>query len=248
MTTSINIFISYSHQDARYLEQDALFGFLKGLERDNIEFWTDLEIKPGELWDQAIKNRIQTCDMALVLVSQGFLDSDYCRNVEIEQLLAATKYVFPVILSPCDWKWHDWLASRQFLPDGDRTVEEHFRDEGERKRLFLKIREQLRERAELIRLSKIAPDQPTVTTPKHTSGALFSGKTKIAFCKRLGHDWKPLADYFDIEPAAQARFTVGDEGRDLWVWLEIRNRLAELPDALSGIGRTDLEALFTATQ
>jgi hypothetical protein len=138
---TLKIFISYSHQDAQYLEKDSLLGFLKGLERDNIEFWTDLEIKPGEFWDQVIKNHIQSCDIALVLISQGFLDSDYCRNGEIANFLAGTKHLFPVILSPCDWKRHDWLASRQFFPGGDQTLEEHFRDEGERKRLFLKIRE-----------------------------------------------------------------------------------------------------------
>ena len=63
MNTPIKIFISYSHQDSRYLDKDSLFGFLKGLERDNIEFWTDLELKAGELWDQEIKNHIQSCDI-----------------------------------------------------------------------------------------------------------------------------------------------------------------------------------------
>ena len=120
MNSVIKIFISYSHLDARYLDKDSLFGFLKGLERDNIQFWTDLEIKPGEFWDQEIKNRIQTCDIALVLVSQGFLDSDYCRNVEIEHFLAGTKHLFPVILSPCDWKRHD-LAGKPPVFAGRRA-------------------------------------------------------------------------------------------------------------------------------
>jgi tetratricopeptide (TPR) repeat protein len=166
MTTdsTINIFISYSHRDEQYLRTDSLMGFLKGLEQDNIEFWTDLQIKPGELWDQVIKNHIQTCDIALVLVSQGFLDSDYCQNVEIEYFLAGTEHLFPVILSPCDWRRHEWLASRQFLPGGDKTIEEHYRDEGDRKRLFLTIREQLLKRAQLIR--RPGPDPELKPKPK----------------------------------------------------------------------------------
>ncbi|MGR8997942.1 MAG: toll/interleukin-1 receptor domain-containing protein, partial [Gammaproteobacteria bacterium] len=158
MTTNstIKIFISYSHQDKQYLQKDSLLGFLKGLERDNIEFWTDLEIQPGELWDQVIKSHIQSCDIALVFVSQSFLDSDYCRNVEIEHFLAGTKHLFPIILSACDWKRHDWLASRQFLPGGEQTIEEDFCDEGKRKRLFLQIREQLLQRARIIRQSQQA--------------------------------------------------------------------------------------------
>jgi hypothetical protein len=246
MNSVIHIFISYSHLDARYLDKDSLFGFLKGLERDNIQFWTDLEIKPGEFWDQEIKNRIQTSDIALVLVSQGFLDSDYCRNVEIEHFLAGTKHLFPVILSPCDWKRHDWLASRQFLPGGEQTLEEHFRDEGERKRLFLKIREQLLERAQLIRQAKASADEQPVTTPNPKPIAQFSGKTKIAFCNRLGEDWKLLADYLEITPAEQRRFKGGDEGRNIWEWLDNRGRLAELPDMLSEISRPDLAQLFTS--
>jgi len=49
------------------------------------------------------------------------------------------------------------------LPVGDQTIEEHFREEGERKRLFLKIREQLLERAQLIRQSKVPADKPPAT-------------------------------------------------------------------------------------
>ena len=232
---TIKIFISYSHLDKQYLQTDSLFGFLKGLEREDIEFWTDLEIKPGELWDQVIKSHLQSCDIALVLVSQGFLDSEYCQDVEIKQFLAGAQHLFPVILSPCDWKRHEWLASRQFLPGGDQTIEEHYRDEGERKRLFFTIREELRERAELIRQS-IKPPPPPIQ---------ITGKTKIAFCKRLGEDWKNLADYLEITAAEQSRFSGGDEGRAIWVWLENRQRLTELPGILTDIDRSDLASLFT---
>jgi hypothetical protein len=245
MNSTINIFVSYSHQDSRYLERDSLLGFLKGLERDNIRFWTDQELKAGELWDQVIKQQLQACDIALVLVSQGFLDSAYCRNVEIAHLLAGTKHLFPVILSPCDWKRHAWLASRQFLPGGEQTVEEHFSEAGARKRLFLKIREQLLERAELIRTSvPNLPDNP-LATASYPGQFNFSGKIKIDFCQRLGADWKMLADYLELPPAEQNRFPMGDESRSIWVWLENRRRLQELPNALNAVDRPDLAALFT---
>lgn len=247
MDKKIQIFISYSHQDAAYLDKDSLFGFLKGLTRDNIEFWTDLEILPGEPWDQVIKNHIQSCDIALVLVSQSFLDSDYCRNVEIESFLAGKKHLFPVILSPCDWQRHEWLASRQFLPGGEQTVVEDFCDEGKRKRLFLQIREYLLQRAQIIRgAQETIVNQPMKTTSP-AKNASFSGKTKIKFCNSLLTDWRKLADYFEISPADQARFSTGDEGRDIWCWLEIRGRLNELPDALFGIDRSDLARLFTSS-
>ena len=265
MPETIKVFVSYSHQDANYLEKGSLLGFLKGLEKDGIEFWTDKKIRPGELWDEVIKANIENADIALVLVSQGFLDSEYCQNVEIENFLAKKAHVFPVILSPCDWHRHQWLSSSQFLPSGDQTIEEHFKDEGSRKRLFLQIREQLRERAELIRQSP-APtrplteeeipslavgrgENPTSILPlgkgeEKGGGKPFSGKTKIIFCDRLGDDWKRLSDFLEIPTSYQARFDRGDEARGIWDWLWNRGRLADLPDALRHIQCEDLADLF----
>jgi hypothetical protein len=251
MPDTIIVFVSYSHQDASYLENDSLLGFLKGLERDNIELWTDRAIRPGELWDEVIKTTIQNADIALVLVSQGFLDSEYCQNVEIRNFLAHKTHLFPVILSPCEWRRHEWLKSRQFLPSGDQTIEEHFQDSGNRKRLFLRIREQLRERAELIRQGRRSSSlaEPIPKARAHPkAGSSYSGKTKIAFCDRLGDDWKRLADCLEIPVSDQARFERGDESRGIWVWLENRSRLADLPEALRSFGRKDLaELLETST-
>jgi very-short-patch-repair endonuclease len=126
----VKVFVSYSHQDAEYLKDDSLLGFLKGLEKDNVEFWDDRRIRPGELWDAVIKTNLQKADIALVLVSQAFLDSPYCQNIEIEHCLAQQKHLFPIILSPCDWRRHAWPSSRQFLPGGDQTVEEHYTEAG----------------------------------------------------------------------------------------------------------------------
>ena len=68
----------------------------------------------------------------------------------------------------------------------------------------------------------------------------YDGKTKLAFCRRLSHQWKELADYFDVEISEQDRFRQGDEPREVWQWLERRQRLNELPDALRYIDREDL--------
>lgn len=248
MPDAVKVFVSYSHQDNEYLAGDSLLGFLKGLEKERISFWTDREIRPGEPWDQVIKDKLQGADIALVLVSQGFLDSDYCQNVEIKGFLGHKKYLFPVILSPCDWRRHAWLASRQFLPGGDRTIEEHYQDSGRRKRLFLEIRELLRERAEAIRVTPpIAPEpEPSSPAPLPRGVAAYSGKAKLAFCERLGADWKKLADRLDIPPADQTRFERGDEGRGIWVWLQNRDALARLALALREVERGDLAAMLDA--
>lgn len=245
MPDPLKVFVSYSHRDAEYLDDSSLLGFLKGLEKDNVEFWDDRRIRPGELWDDVIKANLKKADIALVLVSQAFLDSRYCQNVEIEQCLAQQKHLFPIILSPCDWRRHDWLSRRQFLPGGDQTIEEHYTESGGRKRLFLEIRERLRERVDLVRTQESPPPLPDppvfpVPLPKPP----FSGKAKIAVCDRLGDDWRKLADSFEIAPADQGRFERGHEARSIWEWLENRRRLGDLPQGLIAIGRKDLVELL----
>jgi formylglycine-generating enzyme required for sulfatase activity len=157
MSDPIKLFVSYSHQDAKYLADDSLLGYLKGLEKEEVSFWTDRHIGAGELWDEVIKDNLQDAQIALVLVSQAFLDSPYCQNVEIQSLLAQQVHLIPVILSACEWQHHEWLSSRQFLPGGDKTIEEHYIRPGMRKRLFREIRRQLRERVESIRRNTLGP-------------------------------------------------------------------------------------------
>jgi hypothetical protein len=241
---TVKVFVSYSHQDARYLEDNSLLGFLRGLEKEGIEFWTDRNLRPGELWDEVIKNTIQDSPIALVLVSQYFLDSAYCQNVEIQGFLANKAHLFPIILSPCEWERHDWLKNRQFLPGGQETIVEHYTEAGKRERLFLKIRQYLREQVDQVRQVRtaLAPSPGTPVGPP--AGAHYPGKTKLAFCDRLGDDWRKLADYLEIPPADQSRFERGDQGRGIWVWLENRKRLDILPEALTFIGRQDLTGLL----
>ena len=70
--------------------------------------------------------------------------------------------------------------------------------------------------------------------------ALFTGKQKITFCKKLDADWRNLADCFDIDEETRNRFAKGDEARGIWAWLEARSRLNELYEALTYIDRNDL--------
>ncbi|HXH39992.1 MAG TPA: AAA family ATPase, partial [Thermoanaerobaculia bacterium] len=146
---SIRIFVSYSHRDPSYLGDDSLLGFLKGLEREeDVEFWTDEGIEAGTLWNEQIHEQLRTSDIALVLVSQSFLDSRYCSDIEVSAFLKRCRddgmIIFPIILSPCEWERQEWIASRQFLPGGTETIEEHYTEAGPRKRLYLRIRQELR--------------------------------------------------------------------------------------------------------
>lgn len=168
--STVRLFVSYSHRDPEYLGPDSLLGFLKGLERDeNVEFWTDERIEAGTAWDDEIKARLRDSDIAVVLVSQAFLDSRYCRDVEMETFLERCRnegmIVFPIILSACEWERHAWIASRQFLPGGNETIEEHYTAPGPRKRLYLKIRQELRSAIARARANRAARDPEVAARP-----------------------------------------------------------------------------------
>ena len=77
----------------------------------------------------------------------------------------------------------------------------------------------------------------------------FSGIQKIAFCKRLGDKWQDLADCCDIPAPDQKQWPKGEEAREIWKWLELRNRLNELDKALNSIGRQDIvDEVLNSTQ
>ncbi|MEV0284765.1 hypothetical protein AB0H36_11675 [Kribbella sp. NPDC050820] len=68
---------------------------------------------------------------------------------------------------------------------------------------------------------------------------------KIEFVRRLGTDWRDLADTLVARTDEQQRFSrASDPGRAIWDWLSDRERLTELPDALIAIGREDLADLL----
>jgi hypothetical protein len=140
---TIRVFVSYSHQDQKYLANDSLLGYLKGLEREGFEFWHDQNILAGEIWNEEIRRQMALADIALVLVSQAFLNSQYCQGSEIASFIIERKkrglVIVPIILSACNWEGYDWLRSTQFLPRNGKNVESTFKSKGKREEFFLDI-------------------------------------------------------------------------------------------------------------
>ncbi|HKO56820.1 MAG TPA: AAA family ATPase, partial [Thermoanaerobaculia bacterium] len=182
----VRVFICYSHRDAEYLSSDSLLGFLRGLEKEeDVELWCDQRIETGTLWDDVIRTRLRDADVALVLVSQSFLDSAYCTNIEMQTFLTRRRddgmILFPILLSPCEWERREWLAATQCLPGGDETVEEHYAEPAKRKRLFLRIRKELREAISKVR-SKTAAAAAPAAAPEALAGSISERRSLTAIC------------------------------------------------------------------
>jgi 7-cyano-7-deazaguanine synthase in queuosine biosynthesis len=102
-----SIFISYAHEDGAYI--DELKPFFRQLERDyNISYWYDKKTKSGEEWKEEIRKHMSRAKVALLLVSQYFLASDFIHDEEMPELIKSAKDEGTLLLwlpiSHCMWK------------------------------------------------------------------------------------------------------------------------------------------------
>ena len=80
-----SIFICYSHKDEEW--RDKLLEYLRTLNLEQQTVWSDIDLEPGAIWDEKIKEVLLQVKVALVLVSQPLLNSTYVRNEELPRLL-----------------------------------------------------------------------------------------------------------------------------------------------------------------
>ncbi|WP_433836275.1 toll/interleukin-1 receptor domain-containing protein [Flavobacterium anhuiense] len=117
------VFVSYSHADSEFLDdiKRHFKPFLK-----NIEFWDDTHIKPGQKWQDEIKKNIESCKVAILLVSTDFLGSEFISAHEIPPLLKAAEEngatILTVILKPCLIEEFKDLNQYQFVNPPSKPV------------------------------------------------------------------------------------------------------------------------------
>jgi formylglycine-generating enzyme required for sulfatase activity len=119
------VFISYSHQDEVW--KDRILGHLNVLvKEDKLVVWEDRQIQPGQIWLSAIEQAMDSCRVAVLLISKDFLSSDFIQRQEVPTLLrrreAEGVRVIPVILKPCVWQEVDWLQGIQARPKDGKAL------------------------------------------------------------------------------------------------------------------------------
>ncbi|MDP3612280.1 MAG: toll/interleukin-1 receptor domain-containing protein, partial [Rubrivivax sp.] len=77
------LFISYSHRDEA--KKNTLNKHLTVLTRAGValDVWDDRRIQGGDDWRQEIRQAIEGCDIALLLISADFLISKFILDEEV---------------------------------------------------------------------------------------------------------------------------------------------------------------------
>ena len=102
-----NLFYSYSHKDERY--RNDMENALSLLRRENLlKDWSDNKILPGQTISEEIKEKMDSADILVFLLSRDFIASDACMEEweYAKQLVAEGKPIFriPIILRDCSWQ------------------------------------------------------------------------------------------------------------------------------------------------
>lgn len=120
----ITVFFCYARKDKALL--DDLKAHLRPLQRQGlIELWDDGDISAGTEWEKEISQHLNTAQIILLLVSPGFMNSDYAYSIEMNRAVERHERqeacVIPVILRPVYWQV-DPLNRLQALPTGGKPV------------------------------------------------------------------------------------------------------------------------------
>jgi hypothetical protein len=114
-----SIFISYSHADES--RKDRVVKQLRVLEpEENFRVWDDRRIDAGDDWYPGIEKALTRASVAILLISDDFLTSQFILGQEVPRLLRRRKEeglrVIPLIVWPCAWQQVSWLKDIQSRP------------------------------------------------------------------------------------------------------------------------------------
>lgn len=124
-TSKIKLFISYCHDDLDYFKvfNKGLKKVIKNAEHFDWSTWDDNDIYVGTFWDDEIQYNIDNSNVAMLLVSLGFMASKYIREKEFNEFIKRYKekgiLIVPVMFAPCNFnRWEDLAMLQFFKPKG----------------------------------------------------------------------------------------------------------------------------------
>ena len=109
MKRKVRLFISYAQKAAGAAESfcAAFEEYCACSKKYAYEFWRDVNLLPGEKWEEEISRQLAVCDGGLLLISPSFLNSAFIARVELPALMRPDKVLIPVGLLKINLERHD---------------------------------------------------------------------------------------------------------------------------------------------
>ena len=128
---TVHVFVSYAREDKRWLDPEYRYNLIpflaESLRRLNVVFWYDTELKPGDVFKRQIESEIDQTQIAILIVSQSFLNSEFIEQTEMPRIAERARQgetiVIPVLVEPCDWSDYPFLADRQMVPSANPLID-----------------------------------------------------------------------------------------------------------------------------
>lgn len=156
----------------------------KQLRGEGVTLWWDHGIKAGETYEKSIFNRIDTADLAILLVSDDFAASEYITEKELPRIrarhAAGTIGVIPLLVAPMsrlNRNRLEWITEHiQMLPSYQRGMSSALSDSLEWSELRARILDEIHHSVETLRSGTIPgpelpPDDSSPTIPRQATSA-----------------------------------------------------------------------------
>jgi hypothetical protein len=169
----VRVFVSYAHEDKRWLDPEDRFHLIpflvNSLRKQNVVFWSDPELVIADEYRQLIESEIDRAQIALLIVSQYFLNSRFIETVEMPRIAGRAgrggMLVAPVLVEPCDWQEYPLLADREMVPASNPLIE-FTESEARWARVRYEILEGLKTQIKRIRESRSTTKPPGAVIPE----------------------------------------------------------------------------------
>ncbi|HRK35006.1 MAG TPA: toll/interleukin-1 receptor domain-containing protein [Candidatus Hydrogenedentes bacterium] len=184
----IHIFVSYSHVDAQWFDENKLMPrLIKSLEILGAEVWFDRRrLGGGDPWKQEIVDAIKRAHIAVLLVSRNFLNSDFIREIELPRIERRFEQgelaVVPILVGHCNWQNVRVLSRPQMIPGKPTPLIGYLDSPAEWDRVQEEIFSAIERQVERTRdrLGVAAPKLPGTGHDPSTTMTRLSGISKLA--------------------------------------------------------------------
>lgn len=117
------VFVCYSHEDEKYFQLVS-----KHLSnKKDLDVWSDKRIKGADKWKEEINKALDSCNLAVLILSANFFNSDFIKDIELKQLLEnqfmKNTKLLPILAEDCDLEEFSWIVDSQILPSKNLPLE-----------------------------------------------------------------------------------------------------------------------------